>query len=161
MDAVSLGQAVENLPRALQWFLADRWYLSAADSEVVLCRRSFPSLAAVIWISLVSSSCEPKVICSSRPFRIHLLPGTDVVVTIGSSMKALMGGCWTPGEGSSALNLSRLNNLHLGHLAGHDQLRCCSPGVDPQAEAVVIVQYEVSELAWDVVPVQSHLDQLV
>lgn len=37
-----------------------------------------------------------KVISSSRPFRIHLLPRTDAVVTVRSFMKALIGGCWIP-----------------------------------------------------------------
>ena len=32
----------------------------------------------------------------SNPWRIHLAPGTAVVVTVRSSMKALMGGCLTP-----------------------------------------------------------------
>lgn len=32
----------------------------------------------------------------SSPWNIHLLPETDVVVTVGSSMKALIGGCRTP-----------------------------------------------------------------
>ena len=40
---------------------------------------------------------------------------------------------------------------------------CCSPRRDPQTEDVVVVQYglEVSELARDMVLVQSHLHQLV
>jgi len=38
---------------------------------------------------------QAQVIISSRPFRIHLLPGTDVVVIVRLSMKARMGGCRT------------------------------------------------------------------
>lgn len=32
----------------------------------------------------------------SRPWSIHLAPGADVVVTVRSSIKALMGGCRVP-----------------------------------------------------------------
>jgi len=42
-----------------------------------------------------------KLMCAhvmslSNPWRIHLAPGTAVVLAVRSSMKALMGGCFTP-----------------------------------------------------------------
>ncbi len=37
-----------------------------------------------------------QVVSLSKPWRIHLHPGTDNVFTVRSSKKALMGGCLTP-----------------------------------------------------------------
>lgn len=72
--------AVKHLPQTLHWFLADGWgYLGAAKCETEL-------VDGLFFLQHQGFSFTDL---------IHLLPGTDVVFTVRSSIKALIGGCWT------------------------------------------------------------------
>ncbi|XP_063324629.1 protein NLRC3-like isoform X2 [Pelmatolapia mariae] len=64
------------------------------------CRKARTSDLDLVGLNLVHA----QEIISSRPFSIHLHLGTDVVVTVRLSMKALMGGCLTPDLQGSAVS---------------------------------------------------------
>jgi len=75
-----------------QMLFTGLWVIS--DICALPCVRFCLSLAPGIWTDSLKI-IRAQVISSSRPFKIHLLPGTDVIVTVRSSIKALMDGCLT------------------------------------------------------------------
>lgn len=105
----------------------------------------------------------------SRPRRIHLHSGTDVVVTVRSSIKALMGGCRIPVLDRGPLHSTsatftntfkaRANRIteidQLWSLSWADASWIHAPWCHSQPEVSIVVQDEVVDLAEYVVSVEG------
>lgn len=94
MDAVSLRLQSKVLPKLVTGF-------SAIDGIAVPSTRkrnlstTFPRFRTMDLDFVGLKLILAQRISFSRPCRIHLHPGTDVVVTLKSSIKARIGGCRT------------------------------------------------------------------
>lgn len=112
----------------------------------------------------------------SRPWRIHLPPGTIYVVIVRSSLKALMGLLSSRlGQKPSALSFSCLDHHIHGNgeennwdgAPSHNPLIelvanwCCIPRSDSKPEVPIVVQDKVLDLIGYMVSVQGSFDQLV
>ncbi|XP_051538700.1 cadherin-7-like [Myxocyprinus asiaticus] len=88
--------------------MALRWYGDAADQSVTLPPLSISALN-LAGLKLILA----HEMSLSSPCKIHLAPGTDVAVTVRSSMNALIGGCRTPDLDKGPLQSTSTNNLNL------------------------------------------------
>lgn len=81
--------ASKPLAQALDRFFSQWWNPSNCKAEVV-------SPFTFYWGLLSLKLILAHVISHSSPWRSRLHPGTDVVITVKSSKKAIMGGCYVP-----------------------------------------------------------------
>lgn len=112
-----------------------KWYLS-----IIL-----PFFSTTYLDFTGSKLIRAQAISSSRPFRIYLLPGTDVVTVVVTIRPRWGLHGWSNtrlGEGSSALNLSRLY-LHVHGERKDNHINCTSSDnalldSDPTSDVVVL-----------------------
>lgn len=130
-DAVSFRLLVKNLSRLFPGF---------SDTDVILVSPRVKQKWSVTFPFRNTKDLDFEgvklVMSCSSPWRSHLQRGTDVVVTVRSSMNALIGGCWVPDLDSGLLHYFRRLHKHIhgqckqGHrdcTAGNDALLYTMP----------------------------------
>jgi len=155
---------VKELFETLHWLLTNRWNWGALNYQAE--RVTFLQDKWSEFGRLDAQSWPLDIL--SRPWRIHLLPGTEDVETVRLSIQALIGGCPT-------LDLDSFGN-HVHGKCKKDYWNCASsynnllkvlpiqcyrPRRDSQTECFIIIQDKVCALTGDIVPVQCSLYQLV
>ena len=157
MEAVSLRLLSKNFPKLLTGFSEIVGIgVSKTEKRNLSITLPFFKTKDLDFSGLKDILTHP--ISFSSPFRIHLAPGTDSVVTVRSSMKARIGGWWIPDLGplhtgsadfyqhvhrlckQNHWNGTACDDSHLQSMPLQYYWSCW----DSQAEIAVIIQDEVS-----------------
>lgn len=141
-DSWVLQGAVKDLAQALDQFLGHWWNSGLSQGTYPFFRTRDQDWAGLKLILAQEMS-------RSSPWRSHLHPGTDIVITVKSSIKALIGGCWVPDLDLSPLH-STSADLTIMFMAGEKRVtKTIQPVIIPFSRQCQAVKYLKPDAFWE------------